>query len=110
MSENVPAVDLGRQIRMCVERTAELILDTSELCLLAHQRHREEDLRVLLRAAKIPASTFRKYLGIAHAAGALSHHITQVGDGMIEAAVKENVLHHRNAIRKAALKAARTTE
>jgi hypothetical protein len=46
------AAQLGRQIGASVQKTADQILKTSELCLVAQQRYGEFGLPVVLGAAK----------------------------------------------------------
>jgi hypothetical protein len=58
------AAELGRKIGSNWQKAAGLILDTAELCLMAHERFRSRGLSVVLRAARISKVDFRKLVGI----------------------------------------------
>jgi hypothetical protein len=60
------AAELGRKIGASLQKTAEQILTTSDLCLRAYQRYGSGRLGVVLRAAKMKKSTFMKFVSIAH--------------------------------------------
>jgi hypothetical protein len=60
------AAELGRKIGASLQKTAEQILTTSDLCLRAYQRYGSGRLAVVLRAAKMKKSTFMKFVSIAH--------------------------------------------
>jgi len=99
------AAEHGRQIGASVQKTAEQIFNTSDLCLTAQQRYGDCGLPVVLRAAKMQRSTFMKYLSIARdsrlrriqpllpASFTTIHLIAQLSDDMFQAAVKAEAIH-----------------
>jgi hypothetical protein len=58
------AAELGRKIGSNWQKAARLVLDTAELCLMAHEQYGSHGLSVVLRAARMSKANFRKLVGI----------------------------------------------
>jgi hypothetical protein len=98
------AAELGRQIGASLQKTAEQILKTSDLCLIAKQRYGEFGLPAVLAAAKMKKSKFMKYLSIAHdarlrdiqpllpASFSTIHLMVQLSDKVFKEAVKAELI------------------
>jgi hypothetical protein len=99
------AAELGRQIKASVQKVAADVLETAKLCLRAYERYGSQGLSVVLRAAEMEKTKFRKHIAIARdqrlgriatqlpAGYSVLYEVTQLEDEVFEAAAKEKIIH-----------------